>query len=94
MKSLTGVRLTRGRFYVVSGRFFFGLSRITSRHKLQKWVELSDQAAPGRFRDDPIMARQNETLSRIELFRSLNPDAIKRLDTRCIAARPRQGMDH
>ena len=30
------------------------------------------------------MARQNETLSRIELFRSLSPDEIERLDTRCI----------
>jgi CRP/FNR family transcriptional regulator, cyclic AMP receptor protein len=31
-----------------------------------------------------IMARQNETLSRIGLFRSLMPDEISRLDTRCI----------
>ncbi len=30
------------------------------------------------------MARQNETLSRIELFRSLSADEIERLDTRCI----------
>jgi len=35
------------------------------------------------------MARQNETLSRIELFRSLIPDAIERLDTRCIWRRAR-----
>ena len=31
-----------------------------------------------------IMARQNETLSRVELFRSLTPEQISRLDTRCI----------
>ncbi len=30
------------------------------------------------------MARQNETLSRIELFGSLSADEIERLDTRCI----------
>lgn len=30
------------------------------------------------------MARQTETLSRIELFRSLTPEQIARLDTRCI----------
>lgn len=31
-----------------------------------------------------IMVRQNETLARIELFRSLTPEQIRRLDTRCI----------
>jgi CRP/FNR family cyclic AMP-dependent transcriptional regulator len=31
-----------------------------------------------------IAARQSETLSRIELFRSLKPDEIARLDTRCV----------
>lgn len=31
-----------------------------------------------------IMARHNETLSRVELFRSLTPEQISRLDTRCI----------
>jgi CRP/FNR family cyclic AMP-dependent transcriptional regulator len=40
-------------------------------------------------RDDPIMARQNETLSRIALFRSLTGDEIERLDTRCIWRRAR-----
>ncbi|WOJ89196.1 Crp/Fnr family transcriptional regulator [Methylocapsa polymorpha] len=30
------------------------------------------------------MVRQNETLARIELFRSLTPEQIHRLDTRCI----------
>jgi CRP/FNR family transcriptional regulator, cyclic AMP receptor protein len=32
---------------------------------------------------DFIMARQNETLARIPLFRSLSADAIEKLDTRC-----------
>ncbi len=36
------------------------------------------------LRDDLIMARQNETLSRIGLFRSLTANEIERLDTRCI----------
>ena len=32
---------------------------------------------------DFTMARQNETLARIPLFRSLSADAIEKLDTRC-----------
>jgi CRP/FNR family cyclic AMP-dependent transcriptional regulator len=31
-----------------------------------------------------IMVRQNETLARVELFRSLTSEQIRRLDTRCI----------
>jgi len=34
--------------------------------------------------NDVIMVRHTETLARIELFRSLTPEQISRLDTRCI----------
>ena len=38
---------------------------------------------------DTTMGRQTESLSRIELFRSLTPEQIDRLDTRCIWRRAR-----
>src|ERR1700674_5348843 len=41
---------------------------------------------------DFIMARQNETLARIPLFRSLSADAIEKLDTRCSWRRAPSGQ--
>jgi CRP/FNR family transcriptional regulator, cyclic AMP receptor protein len=41
---------------------------------------------------DLIMARQNETLARIPLFRSLSVDAIEKLNTRCSWRRVSSGQ--
>lgn len=55
------------------------------RVRIEEVIQLFRTMLQPRGRcNDATMIRQTETLARIELFRSLTPEEVRRLDTRCV----------